>query len=400
MTFVEMDVFCIGLIFSRDQYRYRTYALQYAEALLRLQKHIAIFSPGWIEIRNELLVRFRDHSDRIHCFPIEESQDQVPDGNLSFLVRNIKLTRTLHQAERSMKTKIDFVFFAPVDDWIKPKIGKKVFELTFPYYWSGIMTQTQDFEGETLPLNIDPKFGDIDYLFTSEKCVGVATLDRFNSENLKSRVYKKVVVMPDVSDLSLPPSQLKVSEQIKKMARDRMVVGTILLEDENPENFLSMALTAAPDAYFFVCAGKLDPEHLNENSRSLLNELLLSGRQNNYFVLEDFEDSQSINDLVRTFDVCYLNDGQFRLPHPLLTKAAWFSKPVLGSKNDMVGKLLTAFKTGITVNGKVNESLQALATLKLQMPFERNFDMAKLRNYARLQNQDALRDSLEMLLLF
>jgi hypothetical protein len=179
-----------------------------------------------------------------------------------------------------------------------------------------------------------------------------------------------------------------------------MVVGTILLEDENPENFLSLALTAAPDAYFFVCAGKLEPENLNEKTRELLNELLISGRQNNYFVLEDFEDSQSINDLVRTFDVCYLNDGSFQMPHPLLTKAAWFSKPVLGSKNDMVGQLLTAFKTGITVNGKVNESLQALATLKLQMPFERNFDMAKLRNYARLQNQDALRDSLEMLLLF
>jgi hypothetical protein len=66
----------------------------------------------------------------------------------------------------------------------------------------------------------------------------------------------------------------------------------------------------------------------------------------------------------------------------------------------MIGKLIGAFKTGITVNGSVNESINALGTMRYQMPFEKNFDLSKLKNYAQLQSREALRDAWEMLLLF
>ncbi|OYU94272.1 MAG: hypothetical protein CFE21_16935 [Bacteroidetes bacterium B1(2017)] len=396
-----MDVFCIGLIFSRDQYRYRSYATEYVEALLRLQKQVAIFSPNWIELNNLVHTKFRDQGKLIHCFPIDATheEDEKP-GTAGMTYRYLMLSRRLHQAERSMQTKIDFVLFAPVDDWIKPRFGRKLMDWSFPFKWSGILTHMMPYEETGLKRNVDPKFGEVDYLFTSENCVGVCTLDRFRSEALKSRVYKKVVVMPDVSELRLPKEPQKISAQVKKMARDRMVVGTILLENENPENFLNLANMAPSDQYFFVCAGRIEPEQLNDNCKQALNQLLSSGKNNNYFILHQLEDSESINDLLLTFDVCYLNDGDFQLPHPLLTKAAFFHKPVVGSRNDMIGKLLSAFKTGITVNGKVGESVSALSTLRLQMPFDKNFDLGRLRNYAQLQNQDALRDALEMILQF
>lgn len=395
------DVFCIGLIFSRDQYRYRAYARQYVEALLRLQKEIALFSPNWLELNHFLQVQFKDQAKRIHCFPIEETHEgDANAGNPNLIWRYLSLSRKLHQAERSINTKIDFVFFAPVDDWIKPKFATKMMDWAFPFKWSGILTHMLPYDPAGLKLNVDPKFGEPDYLFTSKNCVGVCTLDRFKSEALRSRVYKKVVVMPDVSEYGLPAKPQKITEQIRKMAKDRMVVGTILLENENPENFLDLANTAPADSYFFVCAGSIEPEFLSEKAKQSLNTLLGSGKNNIYFILHQLELSEDINDLLQTFDVCYLNDGHFQMPHPLLTKAAYFNKPVVGSKNDMIGKLLSAFKTGITVNGKISESVNALSTLRLQMPFERNFDLGKLRNYAQLQNQDALRDAWESLLFF
>jgi glycosyltransferase involved in cell wall biosynthesis len=395
-----MDVFCIGLIFSRDQYRYHSYAHQYVAVLLKLQKQVALFSPNWIEMNNYLLTHFKEHSNRIHCFPIEDSQTLSPKTNLSFLWRFLKLSRRLHQAESSMRTKIDLVLFAPVDDWIKPKFGKKWMDWAFPFKWTGLLTQMEPYEKDGLKLNVDPKFGEPDYLFTSKNCVGVCTLDRFNFDNLRSRVYKKVVVMPDISDLELPKQKQKVSEQIKKMAKDRMVIGTILLEDENPENFLHLANNAGKEDYFFVCAGRIEPENLSENSRVALSNLLSSGKDNIFFLLHELENSEQINDLFLTFDVCYLNDGTMTLPHPLLTKAAHFGKPVLGSKNDMVGKLVSAFETGIAINGHLSESLQALTILRMQMPLNQNFNVKKLKNYAQLQNQATLKDALEELILF
>lgn len=396
-----MDVFCIALVFSRNQYRYRTYAIEYVETLLRLQKQIAIFSPAWIELRNELHIRFKDQANRIHCFPVEETQKNFEkEGKLHFLFRMLKLSRRLKGAEKAMQTKIDMVFLAPVDDYIRPKLGRNLFDKAFPFYWTGILTQTKAYDGFNLKLNVDPRFGDPDYLFGSQNCVAVATLDRFSPEAIRSRVYKKVVVMPDISNLSVSVELPKSSEQIKKMAKERMVVGTILMEGEDPENFMKVALEAAPDQYFFVCAGKLEPDELSETARASLLQLLGSNRNNCYFILQDTDESEQVNELLKTFDVCYLNDGNFGLPHPLLTKAAHFHKPVLGSKNDMIGQLLQAFKTGITVNGKVSESLNALATLRLQMPFEKNFDLNRFKNYAQLQSQDALRDAWESLILF
>lgn len=395
------DVFCVGLVFSRDQYRYRTYARLYVEALLRLQKQVVIFSPNWIELNNYLHTHFRDQAKRIHCFAIDEtSSETVNVSKASFVYRYLALSRKLRFAERSMQTKIDFVFFAPVDDWIKPKFGKKLFDWAFPYKWSGILNNMLPYEENGLKLNVDPKYGETDYLFTSKNCVGVCTLDRFNSEALKSRVYKKVVVMPDSSEMHLPELPGKIAQQIKKMARHRMIVGTILLEEENPENFLELASQAPFEDYFFVCAGSLDASFISEKSRATLNLILSSGKNNNYFILHDLEESEDINELVNTFDICYLNDGEFMLPHPLLTKAAYFNKPVVGSKKDMIGKLIGAFKTGITVNGAVAESITAIGTLRYQLPFEKNFDLSKLKNYSQLQSSEALRDAWEMLLLF
>jgi hypothetical protein len=66
----------------------------------------------------------------------------------------------------------------------------------------------------------------------------------------------------------------------------------------------------------------------------------------------------------------------------------------------MIGKLIGAFKTGITVNGAVAESITAIGTLRYQLPFEKNFDLSKLKNYSQLQSSEALRDAWEMLLLF
>jgi hypothetical protein len=395
------DVFCVGLVFSRDQYRYRTYARLYVEALLRLQKTVAIFSPNWIELNNYLHTHFRDQAKRIHCFAIDATcADSVKVSKTSFAWRYLTFSRRLRSAERSMQTKIDFVFFAPVDDWIKPKFGKGLFDWAFPYNWSGLLINMLPYEENGLKLNVDPKYAESDYLFTSKNCVGVCTLNRFSSEALKSRVYKKVVVMPDLSELDLPETTSKIAQQIRKMAKHKMIVGTILLEEENPENFLALANEAPFDQYFFVCAGSLDASFLSERSRDILSQILSSGRNNNYFMLNNLEESEDINDILCTFDVCYLNDGDFQLPHPLLTKAAHFSKPVIGSKRDMIGKLVQTFNTGITVNGSVNESINALATMRYQMPFEKNFDLSKLKNYAQLQSQEALRDAWEMLLLF
>ncbi|MBC7383092.1 MAG: hypothetical protein H7296_08880 [Bacteroidia bacterium] len=395
------DPFCIALVFSRNNYRYQSYACQYAGSLLAMQKQVVIFSPDWINLNNYLLTHFKNKAKFIKCYPLDECvTDTAAISNFALFAKYLQLSRRLKKAERELQTKIECVFFAPVDDWIKPKFGKKTMKWAFAYKWSGLLVNLDSYYKNNLKLNIDPAFSDADYLLGSQNCISVATIDRYKSEAIKSRVYKKVIVMPDISDYTLPDAPLKASRHIKQMAAGRMITGTILLENENPENFLKMAAIADSDTFFFVCAGVIEPSTLSELAKQALDKLLQSGKNNTYFILQSLDERQYINDLVTTFDVCYLNDGNYNLPHPLLSKAAFFNKPVIGSKNDMTGKLLASFKTGIGVNGKVSESLNALNLLRLQMPFEHNFDMGKLNNYAKLQGPEALTEALEELLSF
>ncbi len=395
------DIFCIALVFSRNNYRYQSYARQYAATLLGMQKQVVIFSPDWINLNNYLLTQFKNKAKYIKCYPISQTiENEANSGNFELFLKLLKLSRGLYRAEKALQTKIECVFFAPVDDWIKPKFGKKWMKWAFNYKWSGLLVNMDVYHRGGVKVNVDPKFNEPDYLLSSTNCVSVATIDRYQTEALRSRIYKKVVVVPDISDYDLPAKPQKICNQIRTMAAGRMIVGTILLENENPENFLAAAVKADNDKYFFVCAGKIEPNFLSKKAREALDQLLVSEKNNTYFILNQMEESESINDLIQVFDVCYLNDGQFQLPHPLLSKAAYFNKPVIGSKNDMIGKLLASFKTGIGVNGKVNDSLEALNLLRLQMPFEENFDLEKLQNYAKLQSPEALQDALESLFVF
>ncbi len=401
-----MDVFCVGLVFNRNQFRYQSYARQYVEALLRLQKQVAIFSPNWIELNQYFQIHFREQSKRIHCFALPDLDKPDQEiSKLSFISRHVKLRRILKNAERRMNTQIDFLFFAPVEDWIIPSFPKNWFNRLLPYAWSGLVIHMDVYgalgnlpEKPLLPLNVDPKFTDPDYLLSASNCMAVCTLDRFRSEQLKSRVYKKTIVMPDVSDYDLPKKTPVLVNQIKKMAQGRMIIGTVLLDNERLEHFISLVNEAAQEHYFFVCAGELSSNQLSPKLRSALHKLMHSGRNNSYFILHDLEDLEQINALVQAFDVCYVCAGNDNLPHGILSKAAFFKKPIIGLKSQLNGKIIGSFKLGIAVNDEISESLQALHTLRLQMPLHQNFNTAPLQNYALLQNQLHVKDAWEMLL--
>jgi hypothetical protein len=403
-----MDVFCVGLVFSRDQLRYHSYARQYVEALLRLQKQVAIFSPNWIELNQYFQINFRDQAKRIHCFALNEYSDlNEQEGKIAFFIRHIKLRRVIKNAERRMNTQIDFLFFAPVDDWIRPAFPKFLLNLVLKNAWSGLLINManygnlQDLEkAPMLPLNVDPKFKEPDYLLSSENCKGVCTLDRFRSEQLKSRVYKKVVVLPDVSNYKLPTTLPLLVNQIKKMAKGRMIVGNILLENEEVTHFTDLALQANTDHYFFVCAGAISPQHLSASAQESLSNLLSSGKQNNHFILDNLDDYEQVNALVKCFDVCYVMASKQSIPHALLSKAAFFNKPVIGVSQELTGKLISTFKLGMVVTTELSESMQVLQTYRLQMPLDQNFNNSSLQNYTQLQNQLHLRDAWEMLLWF
>lgn len=396
-----MDAYCIALVLGRDQFRYRAYAMEYTETLLRLQKQVAIFSPDWIELKNDLHIRFRDQRHLIHCFALDTPlQEASRLTGWQYIKRMYALRKRLRMAERSLQCGFDLVYLAPAEDWIKPGTGKKLFEKLFPFYWCALITDTRIYRESGLPQGVDPKPGDPDYLYTSEYCVAGVTLDRFRSETIRDRIYKKTIVMPDCISAEQPHGFWETGVKIRKMAGERMLIGFCCLENEWPGYFFQMVEQAPAGDFFFVLTGAIEGWLDSAELHDQMLRLSSSQRKNFYFLNQDMNDTEALNQFIRLVDVCYMNDGRQEMSHPVLTLAAACGKPVIASRQDALGEIVGYFQTGITLNGQISESVQALQTLRLQMPFKKNLDMKKFKAYAFIQGQEALREAWENLLLF
>jgi hypothetical protein len=251
-----------------------------------------------------------------------------------------------------------------------------------------------------LKLNVDPKFLEPDYLFRSQNCVGVCVLDRFITEPLKSRVYKKVVVFPEISNVSIQKKESVFSKQIKEMAKSRVVVGLLGVEqNEGITALIRLIKKVDTDKYFFVFAGKLDFSAMDEIQREEVELFMNDQAPNILFILQPLNDEE-INQIYKEIDISYLYFYNYVSSNHLLTKAAYYQKPVLANKDFCVGDTVKKFKIGLSVNGKMEESVNALEFLRLERLNFNVFDKESYSEYYALQSESFLDNALEQIMFF
>jgi hypothetical protein len=393
------QTYCVALVVSRSSYRYKAYTRQCVEVLLALQKQVVIISPDWMELQQELMVKFKNYAGKLSFIGIEPTTHQSTfPGKLLLYKQYFKLRGLLRQTEKRNQTQVDLVFFMPIEDWVRPNFAKWIFKKLFPYSFSGLLTKTMVYEEGSLKLNVDPKYWHPDYLLSATHCVGVCTLDRFNTENIRSRIYKKVWVLPDVSDFDSANDEFELVQTVKKMAKTRMIVGLVAFNGEFPSNFIQLILNT--NDYFFVLIGQLSPEIYTEEQKEILEDLLLSNRKNFFLINFNHLEREELNRLVKEFDLAYLDIGDKELPSELITKAAKFHKPILCLQNGQSARIVDKFDLGVVVMPTLAAQMEALHIFKLQIPFSLNYSFESMRTYEKLQGQDYLTQTWEELLWF
>jgi hypothetical protein len=125
----------------------------------------------------------------------------------------LRVSKQIQLAQRGIGAKVEFVLFCPIDNMLRNSVNLSLLNWNFNYKWSGLYLNPEPYKLNQLKLNVDPKFSDPDYLFRSENCVGVCILDRFILDSVRSRVYKKVVAFPELSNLSLTDNGLHYSRR-------------------------------------------------------------------------------------------------------------------------------------------------------------------------------------------
>jgi hypothetical protein len=206
--------------------------------------------------------------------------------------------------------------------------------------------------------------------------------------------------MPDVTDWSLNKKPNQMLSSIRKMAGNRMVIGTVLMENEEASGFLEMVSQAPEEDYFFVCTGNLSATTKNKDSRLVLKKLLKQNKSNHFISPMKLESSEDVNHLIQSFDVCYLNEEKETVPSFLMSKAAYFHKPVIVQTDHLQGRLAETFQTGIAIEPTIDEQLRALEILNNQSNSDLPYSISNMDNYARLQDVETLKEALNDLLWF
>lgn len=395
------DVFSIALVSPYSGNRFSTYLKFYAEFLLKRGKKVVVLSPEYLEINEFIQTRLSRYAINFSSLSLDENLfSHNKPRYFELLKRWSNIAQKIKLAEKQQDARVDFVFFCPVDPFIRESVHLRLLNWTFPYKWSGIYLNPAPYRLKQLKLNTDPRFLEPDYLFRSSNCVGVCVMDRFITEPLKSRVYKKVVVFPELTNVNIQRKESAFAAEIRQMSKGRMVVGLLGVEkSEGISALIRLIKRVDTDKFFFVFAGRLDMEQMDEEQRLEVDAFMEEHADNVFFILQQLSDDE-VNLLYREIDISYLYFYNYVSSNHLLTKAAYFKKPVLANKDFCVGETVKKFRLGLSVNGKMEESVDALEFIRLDRLDFNIFDKSAFDEYYALQSERFLQDAFEQILLF
>ncbi len=311
----------------------------------------------------------------------------------------------LKNIEKGNQLKIDAVLINYIDVFLSCKMPLFLQKKFFHYRWAGLYIHTR-YLRMFKHLGVQTKkarITDIDYLFKSDKCIGVGVFDAGTHQALAYRLDKKVTLIPDTSDVSTDTKTYALADEIKLAAKGRLIIGTIGISAfMGVVDLIKLAISSADKDYFFVFCGSFDPTSYDTISNDIDKELLRKFRENptkNCIWKEGYlENEFEYNAVFKAFDIVYMMYPNHFTSSNRLTKAAFFNKLVLASNQHCVGENVMNYKLGeVAASGNITQQLEKLDALYQKIKSE-SYPIEEWKKYYSLNNEPLLQKQLKSLL--
>jgi len=302
----------------------------------------------------------------------------------------------LKKIEKENSLTVDIVVINYIDVFLSCLMPHFLQNLFFDYRWAGLYVHTRYMRMfEHLGVqHKKTKISDIDYLFKSEKCIGIGVFDNGINQALEFRLDKKVTLIPDITDVSTDNKVYPLANEIIKMANGRMVVGSIGMSYYTGTlDLIKLAILCRDSDYFFVFCGMFDEAIYQQIQTAEDKELLKKFRQNpsqNCIWKENYlTDEFEYNAVFKTLDVIYMMYPEHYTSSNRLTKVAFFNKLVLASNKFCVGENVINNELGeVAEPGNIRQQAEKLAVIEEKIK-ERKTPEARRKEYY-LQNNEAV----------
>ena len=344
-----------------------TYLKLFAKTLLNQNHNVIIISP-----KNEDIAKWLERetgSKNYFTYPApilynSSFRFKRLRPTIDFLRNWKNIKQIIKKVNSDHNLSIDLVFFNWFDDFLKPLPKWVTYWIPFylPRKWGGLTFQARRFYNN----NLSNEKLLINNLLRIKSCKVIATLDEGLLDLIQEKeIQKKITIFPDITYSDV--AEGKIIKKILKEAHGRKIISLIGALDHR-KGLLTLLKVADRlidnSEYFFVFAGKpyrTFPADLQQEVDNLISMNL----SNSYFYLDYIESDSEFNGIVKISDILFLVYDNFDFSSNLLTKAAIFKKPVITSKDTLMGDRVIKYGTGkVVTQGSVEETIQAIMHIK------------------------------------
>jgi len=196
---------------------------------------------------------------------------------------------------------------------------------------------------------------------------GTCFLDEALLESYRTHYpTKHFEFLPDITETDLPTTPNPLALDIKRQAAGRKIVfmGGSIGKQKNLARWVDVVLTLDPTQWYFVQIGRINLNNLTPADEQAL--VLLKQRQpaNLYIHADYLPDETVFNAIIEVSDVIFAVYRDFYRSSNMLSKAAYFEKPILVADRCLMGDRVTKYEIGLAVPADNAECIQVgLASL-------------------------------------
>jgi hypothetical protein len=224
---------------------------------------------------------------------------------------------------------------------------------------------------------------------------GTCFLDEAVSTTYQQKMPERTFeYLPDIADVSLPERMTPLAKQILDRAANRKIVfmGGSIGKQKNLARWFELITLAGTKDWFFVQIGRLNHNNLLPEDQLALEHIVNHPPENLWIQPEYLADERQFNEVISLSDVVFAVYRDFARSSNMLSKAAYFEKPILVATGQLMGKRVEHYKIGLLVAQDSAASIyQGLLALDAIENIKDNFmryrqDFNETAMQAKLQN--------------
>jgi hypothetical protein len=157
--------------------------------------------------------------------------------------------------------------------------------------------------------------------------------------------------LPDVTDTALPVESGHLARELRVLAGSRKIVfmGGSIGKQKNLSRWFELIAVADPQQWFFVQIGRINKNNLMPEDEVALLQVLSRPPENLYIQPTYLADERTFNEIISISDVIFAVYRDFGRSSNMLSKAAYFEKPILVSKSCLMGDRVEQYRIGYVV---------------------------------------------------